>query len=136
MKKLRQVLYFSRARDGLDDGDVRQILGVSQRNNRKRDLTGCLLYSGRHFAQALEGDSKSLGDVLTRIHEDERHSDLVVAMDREVAIRKFPQWSMGILYKLEVAGLLETILSGKPITEGQALDVLDGMNPDTVMGAL
>jgi Sensors of blue-light using FAD len=136
MKALRQILYFSRARAGLADSDVRQILSISQRNNRQRDLTGCLLFSGLHFAQALEGDPLVLDELLARIHADERHSDLVVAIDHVVAIRKFPQWSMGILYKVEVAGLLEALLSGEKISETEAIEMLAAMKPDTVMGAL
>lgn len=136
MTTLRQVLYFSRARAALTDNDVRQILWASQRNNRQRDITGCLLYSGRHFAQALEGDPPVLDDLLARIRKDERHTEVLVAIDHAVAIRKFPQWSMGVLYKLDLADLLEALLSGQEISEEQALDLLAEMNPDSVMGEL
>ena len=43
---------------------------------------------------------------------------------------------MGILYKLEVAGLLETLLSSQQMPEAEALKLLDEMHPDTLMGSL
>jgi len=76
MKTLRQVFYFSRARAGLSDSDVRQILWISQRNNRQRDFTGCLLFSGQHFAQVLEGDPVGLDELLVHIRKDDRHTEL------------------------------------------------------------
>ncbi|HWH84117.1 MAG TPA: BLUF domain-containing protein [Burkholderiaceae bacterium] len=136
MTRLRQLFYFSRARTGLTDSDVRQILWISQRNNRQRDFTGCLLFSGQHFAQVLEGDPEALEQLLAHIRKDERHSELVVAIDHVVPIRKFSNWSMGILYKLEVAGLLEALLSSQQMPEAEALRLLDEMHPDTLMGSL
>jgi hypothetical protein len=136
MTRLRQVLYFSRAREALTDIDVRQILWISQRNNRQRDITGCLLYSGRHFAQVLEGDSPGLDEVLARIQQDDRHSDIVLALDHFVSTRRFPQWSMGVLYDVHFTDTLQGLIAGKAITDTQALQLLAEMNPDSMMGTL
>lgn len=136
MEKLRQLFYLSRAEAKLTDSDVRQILQVSQRNNRRKDITGCLLYSGRHFAQVLEGGRAVIDDLLTRIAADPRHSGFVIASDQQVVTRKFPNWSMGILYKTDLEDRLEALLTGDHLSEEGTADLFDQMQPDTVMGAL
>ena len=136
MKKLRQVFYLSRADAAITDQAVRQILLIAQRNNRQKDITGCLLYSGTHFAQILVGDPAVLDELVSRIRKDARHNSIVVAIDRETSIRKFPDWSMGILYKLDLADRFEALLSGEQLSEGVALELMNAVNPDTVMGSL
>jgi Sensors of blue-light using FAD len=136
VRTLRQLFYLSRAAATLTDLEVRQILQISQRNNRRKDITGCLLYTGRHFAQVLEGEPALLDELVDRIARDTRHSDFVVAIDHQVSIRRFPDWSMGILYKSDTADRIEGLLvSGRP-SEERALELLGEMHPDTLMGAL
>ena len=136
MKKLRQLFYLSHADAKLTDSDVRHILQVSQRNNRRQDITGCLLYSGRHFAQILEGEPAVIDDLFTSITTDQRHSGLVVPIDHHVTTRKFPNWSMGILYKLDLDVRFEALLAAEYISEEHTVKLFDEINPDTVMGTL
>lgn len=136
MKTLRQLFYISRAAGDLNDVEVRRILQISQRNNRRQDITGCLLYTGRHFAQVLEGEPALLDELAERIARDRRHSDFVVAIDHHVLTRTFPDWSMGILYKADAADRIEGVLVSGPPSRALALDLLDEVHPDTVMGAL
>ena len=133
---LRQVLYISRAADGVTDAEVRKILLVSRRNNRQRDITGCLLFSGRHFAQVLEGERKVLGDLIAVIAADPRHDKVQVVVDHQVSVRRYPDWSMGVLYKLEVADQIEAILAGANCSHEMAFDLMSEVNPDSVIGAL
>ncbi len=116
MTRLRQLFYLSRAATKLTDVDIRQIVQTSQRNNRRKDITGCLLYSGQHFAQVLEGDAAALDELVARIAKDSRHSGFVVVIDREVSVRRFPDWSMGILYKLDIAKRMDAFSApgGRP----------------------
>jgi hypothetical protein len=136
VKTLRQLFYLSRAAASLTDLEVRQILQISQRNNRRQDITGCLLYTGRHFAQVLEGESARLDELVERIARDPRHSDFVVAIDHQVRTRRYPDWSMGILYKSDEADRIERVLASGAPSEALALDLLAAVHPDTVMGAL
>jgi len=136
MNALRQVLYFSRASAALTDSDVRQILWISQRNNRIADITGCLLFSGRHFAQVLEGDSMQLDAALLRIGGDKRHSEIVLAIDHTVSVRRFSKWSMGVLFKADLTDMLEALIASQSVSDADALKILGEMNPDSLMGAL
>ena len=120
----------------MTDSDVRQILRASQRNNRRKDITGCLLYSGKHFAQILEGEPVALDEIVTKIAADKRHYQFLVAIDRQVAKRKFPNWSMGVLYKLDLADRIEALLAESNSSAECAINLFGEMNPDTVMGDL
>jgi hypothetical protein len=100
------------------------------------NITGCLLYSGRHFAQVLEGGSAAIDDLVVRIAADKRHNGFVVAIDHQVAKRKFPSWSMGILYNLDIEDRVEALLAGNHLSEERTVALFDEMKPDTVMGTL
>lgn len=137
MRRLRQLFYLSRADSKITEQDVRQILLVAQRNNRQKDITGCLLYSGAHFAQVLEGDAKALDEVLGSIKNDARHHSIVVALDHEVLERRFPDWSMGILYKLDMEDRVERLLVGdSEVRKRDAFGLFKDVSPDSVMGSL
>jgi hypothetical protein len=136
MITLRQLFYLSRADTTLNTIEVRHILSVSQRNNRRKDITGCLLYSGQHFAQVLEGHATDITGLVSRITQDPRHHGMVVAMDREVGTRSFPDWSMGVLFKLDVADRIEALLAGERLSADQTFKLFHEIEVDTVMGTL
>ena len=133
---LRQVLYISRATRAVSDSDVRRILFASRRNNRRIDVTGCLLFSGSHFVQVLEGERGALRDLIAHIAQDVRHENVRVVVDHEVRKRTYPGWSMGILYRLDVADRIDAILEGADCPPEVALGLLCEVNPDSVVGAL
>lgn len=132
----RQLFYISRASASVTEPAVRRILHISRRNNRQRDITGCLLYSGRHFAQIIEGGHDALDELMARLGKDQRHEGLVVLIDRRVERRRFPEWSMGMLYKLDTADRIDELLAAPEPSEQDALALFHHVNPDSVMGAL
>jgi Sensors of blue-light using FAD len=133
---LRQLFYVSRATSALGDKDVKDILRVSQRNNQRSDLTGCLMCSGRYFAQTLEGDCDALEELTKRIALDARHEDLRVIVDREVRTRLYPAWSMGFLYQLDLADELEALFNSVTPSNERANQLMELMRADSVMGTL
>jgi hypothetical protein len=133
---LKQVLYASRAAASVTEFDVRNVLSVSRRNNRRADVTGCLLYSGRHFIQVLEGDAEVLDRLVARIANDPRHDGVQVVVDQTVTARRFPDWSMGILFKLDTADRIEALLGGGTLLHAAALELMMDVNPDSVIGTL
>jgi hypothetical protein len=71
-----------------------EILGVSQRNNSARDITGCLLAWNGWFMQALEGAGGAVLTTYDAIERDDRHHQLKLVCFEPVPQRIFPQWSM------------------------------------------
>lgn len=96
---IHQLIYYSRNTVPGDDRamltNMREILGASQRNNKRDEITGFLIFDKTWFVQVLEGDKAKVKETYDRIASDTRHTGTVVMSTRDVAIRSFPNWSMG-----------------------------------------
>ncbi len=75
--------------------DLEELMTTSRRHNAAADLSGMLLHADGHFMQTLEGDRRTVLELMERIEVDERHRDVVIALEGEVEERAFPGWSMG-----------------------------------------
>ena len=75
--------------------EIDQILDSSIRNNRKKDVTGVLLYAQGTFFQVLEGSSENVKDVYDRILKDPRHKTVTKLHEAEIEARRFTEWNMG-----------------------------------------
>ncbi len=78
MLSVCQLFYVSRAAKPFDSAVIQDILQIARRNNRMLDVTGCLLYSGHHFAQVLEGSSAVVIPLAQRIAHDACHVNVLV----------------------------------------------------------
>lgn len=70
------------------------ILGASERNNRRDHITGVLILHSGKFLQWVEGARLDLDRLMARISRDPRHKNLVVLSDLPITERSFPDWSM------------------------------------------
>src|SRR5947209_8457543 len=95
---LRQLFYVSRVAPDVAHRDIRAILEHSRRRNRMLDVTGCLTCTGRHFAQVIEGRVEAVEALIERIAVDPRHQGVRRVLERPVATRQYPMWSMAYLY--------------------------------------
>ena len=132
---IRQVFYVSAAEGVLTPDAIKRILHGSRRRNGKADITGCLLFSGRMFAQVLEGPPDAVQSLTDRIARDERHSRLRVVLTRDVQRRSYGNWAMAYLYSLDLEDELRGLLDGTCDPE-QAQRLLQRMQPDALAGAL
>ncbi|WP_292071896.1 BLUF domain-containing protein [Brevundimonas sp. UBA7534] len=94
--KLFRVVYVSRAAEAVSDGlmPLIDIIGVSDRNNRRDHLTGALMRHQGFFIQAIEGARGDLDRLIGRLRQDRRHLDLRILADRPVESRGFPDCAM------------------------------------------
>ena len=96
---IHQLIYYSRNTVPGDDRamltNMREILGASQRNNKRDEITGFLIFDKTWFVQVLEGDKARVRETYDRIAADTRHTGTVVMSTRDAAMRSFPNWSMG-----------------------------------------
>lgn len=86
--------YISEANIAVEHEDLRAILDTAQDFNRRRDITGCLIYDQGHFAQVLEGGQQELDALMQRIIRDPRHRNVRIVWSGPVERRMFEQWSM------------------------------------------
>lgn len=92
-----RILYVSRSL--LPESDaadiVHAIVETSIARNSRDGLTGALVFTGRHFAQALEGDMPSVLALMADIARDRGHTDIEIAEQGTAPSRVFAEWSMG-----------------------------------------
>jgi hypothetical protein len=136
MRSVFQTFYVSRATVAFDNASVQSILQLSRRNNARIDVTGCLLFSGRCFAQVLEGEEKGVRSLVARVAADARHVDLRFLFEVRRDEREYGDWSMGYLHDLNLEDDLETLLMIPGSSPVVLAEVMERMRPDPVMGPL
>lgn len=133
-----QLFYVSRASEGIEVSDVRNILTVSQGNNKHYDLTGCLLFSGRHFAQVLEGAGDDVSALVYKLSSDRRHTDMRILFGHHVMVRQFPQWPMACLHNPDAETRIEHLLNpeNQVSPTSDLLALMTGIRFDALMTTL
>ncbi len=121
-----QVFYISRCGAGITPTDVHRIVGSSQLRNRRRQVTGLLAYSGRHFAQVVEGSPDEIDGLLARIGTDPRHTDMKVLQRREGVDRRFGNWSMHLVVSMAREDEIESLFDPDegPVRAPQLLEAI------------
>ena len=89
------IIYLSAATQLMNDETLKEILLVSNENNRRQNVTGMLLYSDGNIVQVLEGDRQTVKSLYTKISYDSRHHSIIKISEGEITDRSFPDWSMG-----------------------------------------
>jgi hypothetical protein len=130
-----RTFYVSRATNPFDTASIDSLLQRSRRSNEGLRITGCLLFSGRCFAQVLEGERSAVLALARRIASDPRHADVRVVNEGARPGRDYAGWAMGYLHDVSVEDDLETLLMIPQRSRVVAADVLERMRPDPVTGA-
>jgi len=71
-----------------------EILGESERNNRRDGRTGAMMRHQGQFLQVIEGRRSDIDRLLDRLRADPRHQNLRLLSDQDVASRLFPECLM------------------------------------------
>jgi hypothetical protein len=88
---LHRIVFVSQAvgQTGQSVQSLAQILGVSERNNRRDEIGAALLFHGDEIVQVAEGARVDLDRMLRRVVADPRHAELEVIDDRPVMQRRY-----------------------------------------------
>ena len=73
---------------------VATIVAQASEHNATLGITGALIFTGGMFAQWLEGEEGAVGDLMARIRQDARHTDVTVVIEGRADARRFGRWSM------------------------------------------
>ncbi len=68
---------------------IAQILGISERNNRRDEITSGVLFHDGWCLHAMEGRRGDLDRLLRRLREDRRLENIRVLSDRPITSRRF-----------------------------------------------
>ncbi|RPD49724.1 BLUF domain-containing protein [Hymenobacter sediminis] len=91
---MNHIVYMSRAVRPLSDQDLKELLDQCRRDNALHDVTGILFYSHGNIAQLIEGAPEIIEPLFEKISRDGRHSHVVRLVNKPIAARSFPDWSM------------------------------------------
>ncbi|MBX2989001.1 MAG: BLUF domain-containing protein [Bdellovibrionaceae bacterium] len=108
-----QLVYLSRAVDGISYSDLSDILDRDREFNRRNGLTGILIYRDGFFIQLLEGGEAEVMDAMAERIRDRRHHHVQVVHEISATDRLFGEWAMafhdGDLDADGEPGLMETL---------------------------
>jgi len=95
---MKRITYISRMSSTLPVSEVENIGLVSAANNRKKSITGVLIFVQGLFFQLLEGEEKAVDELFATIKEDDRHEEVMcLKTENNVTVRLFPEWSMKMI---------------------------------------
>lgn len=98
---------------GVSTLSIAQILGVSERNNRRDHVTSAVMFLDGWCLQGMEGRRADVDRLLRRLSEDRRLKNLRVLIDKPVAERSFTEPMLlcdnprGMLAAVHLADLAE-----------------------------
>lgn len=81
------------------EAGLAEVLRVSRVNNRKRGVTGALMFYEykEWFAQVLEGPQTEVEDLFAVIEADERHKSVEIREAANAPDRLFNRWAMALI---------------------------------------
>ena len=92
---LRRIVYTSQALKQFSKRSLLDLLHDARAFNTIDNITGVLMHRKGSILQVIEGESKHVDDLLTRLQRDPRHNNVKVIADSSVTKRLFENWSMG-----------------------------------------
>jgi hypothetical protein len=95
MERLIHIVYVSFSNKPLSEQEILDLLTEIREKNRKKMVTGLLLYNNQAFIQVIEGTEHSINSLFNNIKKDPRHGNIVKLLEEEIDARAFPDWSMG-----------------------------------------
>jgi len=87
------AMYISQSR--IDRSQVDELVSASLSNNYNLGITGGMIFTGRLFAQVIEGPADAVNNLIDKIALDDRHSGFKILLKEPVAERSYRDWNMG-----------------------------------------
>jgi Sensors of blue-light using FAD len=94
-KTMIQISYISRAAEPMPPDKLLALLQQCLANNLSSGVTGMLVYGNETFLQALEGDDQAVDELVEKISNDPRHTDIQLLHRRQIEERQYSDWTMG-----------------------------------------
>lgn len=120
MPALQRLFYVSRVANPDRPVDVQGLLGLSRMRNRRLDVTGMLVHSGRHFAQVLEGPAAAVDELVRSVAADPRHVDFRIVFAKPIERRDYGEWEMGYIEGFGAGERIEALLVAAEIDPVEA----------------
>jgi hypothetical protein len=132
-----QVIYSSQAVAPLSMAELEAILVDAREGNRRRGVTGALVYVDGVFLQILEGPRDVVQRLMASIARDTRHGSIHVFHEAETERPAFGSWKMAYLESspgqvaawlgLEGTATVDELMADLHRTPSAATRVVDGI---------
>jgi hypothetical protein len=94
VETLASAVYVSSAQRELSPSELTELLKETRENNKRRGITGMLLYRGGNFLQVIEGTESAIDALFVSLRRDKRHNGIIVIKRRQIEERQFGEWQM------------------------------------------
>lgn len=93
---MKQLVYISKATEPFTSASLTALTEVASSNNKKLNVTGCMLYASGYFLQLLEGNNSSVDTLYQKIEKDSRHKGTRILIEKELEDdrRLYDRWFM------------------------------------------
>lgn len=95
---MHHILYLSKVIAPLEEAELVRLLEEARANNKRRNITGILVYSDRQFMQLIEGEEADLASLYAKLAQDPRHTGVIKLADKPIVTRSFSEWSMAFRF--------------------------------------
>lgn len=92
-----QIVYSSRSTQPVVAKNLEEILADARVGNKKKNVTGALIFVDDVFLQILEGEESVIRALMQSIAKDTRHSTVKIIYEAEVDSPAFGSWSMAYI---------------------------------------
>jgi hypothetical protein len=92
---MKRMIYASSAVSNTSFESVIDMLTQATQRNKELGITGIMVFDGKQFLQCIEGDNSTVDGLKAKIFSDQRHTDIFLHGEEEIAQRLFSDWSMG-----------------------------------------
>lgn len=93
-KMIYTLTYESEIVKPMSEHEMGNLLEQSRKNNKRDNITGCLIYYMGGFIQVLEGDREKVSALYKKIKMDGRHKNIHMFSEDANVERSFPNWGM------------------------------------------
>lgn len=93
---MKQLVYISKATEPFTTASLKALTEIAVTNNKKLNVTGCMLYASGYFLQLLEGNNTSVDTLYHKIEKDTRHKGTKILLENELVDdrRLYDRWFM------------------------------------------
>jgi len=106
---MKQLVYTSIIDTSVDFEEIHRLLTKAVENNKKKSITGMMVYSNDYFLQCIEGEAKDIDELFKKIVKDKRHYDIKLLGKKDIEKRYFDEWNLGFINNSKyIKKLIET----------------------------
>ena len=81
----------------VSDLELRRLVAITRARNLRRNISGCLFWTGRYLAHMLEGPSTELALTVQGLYGDGRQADPKILFQGRVGVRHFNSSEFGFV---------------------------------------